>query len=80
MKTFNLKSSYRVLSSGVTEVCLKPSDNQIENYLETFKVFDSEQLAINDLNNFISEQTPLLFETFQSMENVPKSVRDSYIL
>jgi hypothetical protein len=80
MKTFNLKSSYRVLSSGVTEVCLKPEDTQIENYLDTCKVYDTEQNAIDDLANFINEQRPLMFIVFQEMDNVPQSVKDQYML
>jgi len=80
MKTFNLKSSYRVLNSGLTEVCLKPSDAQIENYIDTYKVYDTEQEALDDIANFINEQRPLMFEVFQGMENIPLSIREQYIL
>lgn len=80
MKTFNLKSSYRVLNSGLTEVCLKPADTQIENYIDTYKVYDTEQEALDDIANFINEQRPLMFEVFQGMENIPLSIREQYIL
>ena len=80
MKTFTLTSSYKLTRDGQAEVCLKPSDAQIENYIDTFRVYSTEQEALDNIANFINEQRPLLFDVFQSMDNVPQSVKDQYIL
>lgn len=80
MKTFTLTSSYKLTRDGQAEVCLRPSDPQIENYLDTYKVYDTEQDALDDIANFINEQRPLMFAVFQGMNNVPQSIKDQYIL
>ena len=80
MKTFTLTSSYKLTRDGQAEVCLRPSDPQIENYLDTYKVYDTEQDALDDIANFINEQRPLMFVVFQEMDNVPQSVKDQYML
>jgi len=80
MKTFTLTSSYKLTRDGQAEVCLRPSDPQIENYIDTFRVYSTEQEALDNIANFINEQRPLLFDVFQSMDNVPQSVKDQYIL
>jgi hypothetical protein len=80
MKTFTLTSSYKLIRDGQAEVCLRPSDAQIENYIDTFKVYNTEQEALDDIANFINEQRPLLFDVFQGMENIPLSIREQYIL
>lgn len=43
-------------------ICLRPSSPLISDLIATFKVYENE----TDLNNFITEQTPLLFEELQS--------------
>jgi hypothetical protein len=61
-------------------VCLKPSSPLIEKYVATYKVFENESIAIAETPSFITEQTPLLFYTFQQMENVPIEVRNQFEL
>jgi hypothetical protein len=61
-------------------VCLKPSSPLIEKYIATYKVFENEAIAIAETPSFITEQTPLLFYTFQQMENVPIEVRNQFEL
>ena len=61
-------------------VCLKPSSPLIEKYIATYKVFESEEIAILETPSFITEQTPLLFYTFQQMENVPIEIRNEFEL
>ena len=61
-------------------VCLKPSSPLIEKYVATYKVFENEAIAIAETPSFITEQTPLLFYTFQQMENVPIEVRNQFEL
>ena len=61
-------------------VCLKPSSPLIEKYVATYKVFENEAIAIAETPSFITEQTPLLFYTFQQMENVPIEIRNQFYL
>jgi hypothetical protein len=61
-------------------VCLKPSSPLIEKYVATYKVFENESIAIIETPSFITEQTPLLFYTFQQMENVPIEIRNQFYL
>jgi hypothetical protein len=80
MKTFTLTASYNVLRSGITEVCLKPSDKTIQYYLATYKAYDTEDEAIADTANFIADQTPLLYQAFQNSDNVQLTVKSQYQL
>ncbi len=80
MKNFTLISSYKVKKNSLTEVCLKPSDPDINMYLETYRVYNTEQEAIDDLTNFIMEQTPLLYNVFNEMSTVPQNLRTQYVL
>jgi hypothetical protein len=61
-------------------VCLKPSSVIIENYIATYKVYENEAIAIAETPSLITEQTPLLFYTFQQMENVPIEIRNQFEL
>ncbi len=80
MKNFSLSSSYVVKKNLLTEVCLKSSDSNINMYLEVYRVYDTELDALNDLNNFIAEQTPILYNIFNQMDNVPQEIRSLYQL
>jgi hypothetical protein len=61
-------------------VCLKPSNVLIEDYIATYKIYENEAIAIAETPSFITEQTPLLFYTFQQMENVPIEIRNQFEL
>ena len=61
-------------------VCLRPSSLLIEDYIATYRTFENEGIAIIETPSFITEQTPLLFYTFQQMENVPIEVRNQFEL
>ena len=80
MKTFTLSAEYNVLRNGVTEICLQPSDPQIQMYLATYKVYNTKQEAIDDTANFITAQTPIQYHVFHYTESIPKEIRDEYTL
>lgn len=80
MITFELEHSYVVYDDLQCNVCLKPSSDEIKKYIAIYKTYETEQEALLDLNNFMSEQRPLLFNSFQLMDNVPQYIRDNYIL
>ena len=80
MKTFTLSSTFTVMRDGQTQICLKPSDQQIDEYLATYATYTSEADALSDLDRFIDEQTPILYHIFQYTETIPQEIRDQYQL
>jgi hypothetical protein len=80
MEKFILVPIYIIEDDLEANVCLKPSSVIIENYIATYKVYENEAIAIAETPSLITEQTPLLFYTFQQMENVPIEVRNNYYL
>ncbi len=80
MEKFILVSTIIIEDDLEANVCLKPSSSLIENYIATYKTFESESIAIAETPNFITEMTPLLFAEFQQMDNVPQSIRDEFEL
>jgi hypothetical protein len=80
MEKFILISSIIIEDDLEANVCLKPSSVTIEDYIASYRVYENEAVAIAETPSFITEQTPLLFYTFQQMENVPIEIRDNYYL
>jgi hypothetical protein len=80
MKVFTLSSTVNVMRNGEVEITLKPSDVEIENYLSTFVIYNNESEALADLNRLIVEQTPIMYEAFQSTDNVSQEIKDKYQL
>lgn len=80
MIIFELEHSYVVYDDLQCNVCLNPSSDEIKKYIATYKTYETEQEALLDLNNFISEQKTLLFNSFQLMDNIPQYIRDNYTL
>ena len=77
---FELTATYITLDTNECSVCLKPTSTEISDYIATYKSYADEATAISNVSSFISEQTPLLFTAFQSMENVPIEIRNNYTL
>lgn len=80
METFTLVSSMFVEPDGEANVCLKPSSALIQDYIATYRTFPDEATAIAETPAFISQMTPLLFDQFQAMDNVPQSIRNQFTL
>jgi 3-deoxy-D-manno-octulosonic acid (KDO) 8-phosphate synthase len=80
MEKFILISNIVIGSDLEANVCLKPSSILIEDYIATYKVYESEAVAILDIPSFITEQTPLLFNVFKEMTNVPIEIRNQFEL
>ena len=80
MKKFTLTSSYYVEIDSECNVCLRPSDAEIADYICTYRTYANEANAIADIPIFITQMTPILFEQFQSMDNVPIEIRNQFEL
>ena len=80
MEQFILIAEKILLSDFQIQVNLKPSSLLINNFIAAGRCYhhiDATDVAIND---FIIEMTPLLFEQFKQMENVPIEIRDMFYL
>jgi len=80
MKTFTLSYTYKVIKDGQTEMCFRPSDESIDDYLATYKVYNTLAEALADADNSIAELTPLMFADFQNADSIPQSLKDQFIL
>lgn len=80
MKTFTLSYTYKVIKNGETEMCFRPSDESIDDYLATYKVYNTLEEALTDADNSITELTPLMFVEFQNSESIPQSLKDQFVI
>jgi len=80
MKQFTLSTSYFIEPDLEANVCLRPSDPEISDYIASFFIYPNEQVALDEIYELAITQRPILFEKFQAMDNVPIEVRDTYFL
>lgn len=80
MEKFTLSSTIKVLKDGQTEVCLRPTNEEIDDYLATYKTYLNKDEALLDLNAFIAEMTPLLYDEFENMQDIPIEIRNKFEL
>jgi len=80
MKKFELKSSYYIDENQVVYITLKPIDVSIENYLASnHELINKSDIEIQ-IADLISEMTPILFDSFQQMENVNNELKSQFVL
>lgn len=79
MAIFTLTADTITLDDGNYNVMVMPN-MEIHHFIHAFKFVASGSLTQTVIDNFITEQTPLLFDEFQSMENVPLEIRQNYTL
>jgi len=77
---FTLECITDVLNAEETQLWVKPIPMEIRHYIDSHKIVLTSELTQTIIDNFISEQTPLLFNKFQEMENVPLEIRQQYTL
>ena len=78
MIEFILTHTFQLRPDGTVGVCLRPSDATIVEYISTWRNYEDITQANTELGNFILEMTPLLYADFQTMENVPDSIKSLY--
>ncbi len=78
MIEFILTHTFQLRPDGTVGVCLRPSDATIAEYISTWRNYEDITQANTELGNFILEMTPLLYADFQTMENVPDSIKSLY--
>ena len=80
MEIFRLVSSMKIEDDGTVNVCLKPDNSLIVDYIATYKTYESLSVAEYSLNSFIIEMTPLLYNDFKNMDNISIEVRNKFTL
>lgn len=80
MIKFELTASYFVEDDGEFNLCVQPSSEEIKDFIASYRVYPNETIGLAEIENFKTEQTPLLFDVFQSMDNVPQEIREKYYL
>ena len=80
MKKFTLSNTYKVLRSGIVEIAFRPSDELIDDYIITYKIYNTLAEGIADIDNSLAELTPLIFADFQQLESVPLEIRNQFEL
>jgi hypothetical protein len=80
MKQFTLSTSYYIEPNLEANVCLRPSDPEISDYIASFFTFPNEQEALDEIYELAITQRSILFEKFQEMNNIPIEVREQYYL
>jgi len=80
MEKFTLTPTYFIEEDLETNVCLKPSNDLIDDYISTYRVYKNEEEALLNIPFLIEEMTPSLFYIFKQMDNVPIEIRDQFEL
>lgn len=80
MEIFRLVSTMKIEDNGLVNVCLKPDNNLINEYIATYKTYESLSDVESSLNSFILEMTPLLYNDFKKMDNISLELRNLFIL
>lgn len=74
MEKFTLTSTIIIEEDLEANVCLKPTNEALKNYIATYKVYSNETEALNDLDNFIAEMTIKLYN------DLPTDIAINYYL
>jgi hypothetical protein len=80
MEIFRLVSSMKIEDNGSVNICLKPDNNLISDYIATYRTYESLSIAESSLNSYISEMTPLLYNDFKNMDNISLELRNNFTL
>lgn len=80
MIQFILECIQEELNFEQTQLIVKPNIMEICHYVDCRKIVNTIDVNTTIINDFISEQTTLLFNRFQSMDNIPLDIRNNYYL
>ena len=80
MKKFIVKSFYFVDLNGMIQVKLTPEDVLIENYLAFNFELSNKSDIDTQIQELITEFTPIMFDKFQELESIPDFIKTQYEL
>jgi hypothetical protein len=80
MKKFTLVYNYYIDENGFVNLCLKPADETIDDFLASNFTLTSRVDIDAQIADLILEMTPVLFNKFQELDAVPQYVKDEFEL
>lgn len=80
MIQFVLECIQEELNLEQTQLIVKPNLMEICHYVDCRKVVNTSDVNATIISDFITEQTTLLYDKFQSMDNIPIDIRNNYYL
>lgn len=80
MVLFELECIQEELNYEQTQLLVKPNTMEICHYVDSREVVNTIDITPTLINDFIAQQTPLLFNVFQNMDNIPLDIRNKYSL
>lgn len=80
MKKFILIAEKILLDDFTIQVTVFPEDILIKKYILSTSNFNHQDATDENINNFILELTPILFNDFQNMENIPSFIKEQFEL
>lgn len=80
MEKFTLTYEATTLDDGQVNIKVYPTIPEISKYICSYETISTKQDLLSFVANLIVEMTPLLFDKFQQMENVPLEVRNQFEL
>jgi len=80
MEKFTLTSEVIILDDNQINIRVYPSNTLISKYIASYSTISSKEDVQSYITNFITEMTPILFNDFQSMENVPSFIKEQFEL
>ena len=80
MEKFTLTYEATTLDDGQMNIKVYPIIPEISKYICSYETISTKQDLLSFVANLIVEMTPLLFDKFQEMENVPLEVRNQFEL
>ena len=80
MEKFTLTYEAIILENNQVNIKVYPATPEISKYICSYSTVTTKQDLLSSVADLIVEMTPLLFENFQAMENVPLELRKQFEL
>jgi hypothetical protein len=80
MEKFILGAEKILLDDFQIQVNLKPTSDLIKSYIATGRCYLHTEATDLAISEFINEMTPLLYDEFENMQNVPIEIRNQFEL
>jgi hypothetical protein len=74
MEQFHLESQIILFENGQANTRLFPTNLGLIDKIETFKIYESEQDALSDLDTFLREMLPIMYN------NLDEETKQNYYL
>jgi hypothetical protein len=77
---FELECLQEEVNFEQTQLIVKPNVMEICHYVDSREILLTVNITPTLINDFITEQTTLLFNAFQNNVDIPQEIKDNYTL